>query len=102
MMAYVRILEKIWLESFTMFANFSISFMLYPSVTTKKNLNLVKDQPAWNFFLFTLAFSCGDFSGRFISDKVTTRYSRPFLLFFLTARLLLVVTTFIMAFNDTD
>ena len=102
LMAYVRIFEKIWVESLTMFANFAITFMLYPSVTTKKSLNVVKDQPAWNFFLFTLAFSTGDFSGRFVCDKVTLRFSRPFLVFFLASRILVIVTTFIMAFNDTN
>lgn len=98
--SYLASIRKIWAESFVMWANFGITFMLYPSILTQKNLTVAVKTPAWNFYLFTLAFSLGDVSGRFIGDKFYSKYSRFFLFTFLGARFSLIATTFVMGFDN--
>jgi len=64
--SYYSILSKIWIECLFQFINFTITFMVYPSITFKGGLN-ISPKASWNIFVYNLSYSLGDFSGRSLS-----------------------------------
>ncbi len=83
-----------------MFANFCITFFLYPGILIQKDLALFTNG-SWNFFLYTITYSLGDFAGRFSPNKFAPSFSRSFLLIGFGLRFILVGTSFFIAFYDS-
>ena len=76
---------------------FGLTFLLYPSIVFQGNLTLY-DAPQWNFFMYNLFFSLGDFSGRTLG-RIKHYYSRALYVIGGFARVLLVSSTFIIAYK---
>ena len=55
----------------------------------------------WNIFYYNLLYSLGDFSGRSLG-RVRHSYARPFFITGIFCRLLLIATTFLIAYNHDN
>ncbi|CDW90668.1 equilibrative nucleoside transporter [Stylonychia lemnae] len=92
----IIIFKKIWVEAVFIFLNFAITFLIYPSITYQGGLNIY-NSPEWSIFIYNLSYSVGDFSGRTLG-RIKHSYPRPFFVIGTFCRLILIASTFIMAY----
>ncbi|KAI5643365.1 nucleoside transporter domain-containing protein [Phthorimaea operculella] len=67
------IMKKVWVYAFSIFAIFGITMSVYPAVTVLVESHPVTKGTDWNKIYFVpvvnyLIFSCGDYSGRLVSE----------------------------------
>ena len=95
---YAKIGRKVWVESLSLMLNFFITYMLYPSILFQKDVKLF-DSFQWNIYMINLFFNTGNFLGRSLG-RLKTHYSRAFLLSTCFCRLLIIASTFTIAFSS--
>lgn len=99
---YCSIIRKINVECSCCFFNWCISYMLFPSILLQKVVTLF-DSISWDTFIMIFVFTLGDFLGRIVIKYLKQTkfgYPRKFLIGGSALRLILVATTFVIAFNE--
>ena len=97
----MRIAKKIYIEGLSIFLVFGVTFLLYPSIIFQGNLKIY-DLPDWNIFIYNLSYSVGDFLGR-TCGRIRHNYHRAVYALGSIIRLVLIATTFLIAFeHDND
>ncbi|CDW72034.1 equilibrative nucleoside transporter 4-like [Stylonychia lemnae] len=96
---YLKLMDKIWVESLILFINFLISYMLYPSILFQKKFELFENIQ-WNILMLNLGFNLGNFIGRVLA-RFKHGYSRLFLILTCISRGLIIASSFVIGLEDT-
>ena len=93
--------DKVWPEVAALFCVFMQTYMLYPGIVFQNQGDLVAGKPDWSLFLLSSIMGITEFTGRSLS-LLKNPYRRVTILTATGLRLVLIASTFLIAFQVWD